>query len=130
MDKALTRLTEPAPVVGVAANVDGVAGRPAHGQPPELAALPEVGPPPGLATEDVGLLPEGLGKQDAIAQVLTRGVDGPQQHLQLVLLQLLEEGADAVGLLLSRTPGFIASSLSGLNQAFSEVCLSAAEHEH
>lgn len=117
-------------MVGIAANVHGVARRPAHGQPPQLAALPQVRPPPCLAAQDVGLLPEILRHQDTVTQILTRSIDGPQQHLQLVLLEFLEEGADGVGLLLNRTPGFIASSLSGLNQALSEVCLSAAEHEH
>lgn len=79
-------------MVRIAAYVDGIGGGAACGYPSELIALPDVGPAPGLATEHVRLVFATLPwQQHAVGELHAPTLDGGEQHLQLVVLQLLEQ---------------------------------------
>jgi hypothetical protein len=107
-------------MVRIAADVDGVAGRATPGEPSKLAALEQIGPTPGLATQHVRL--SFARQKHAVGQVPTAAFHRGAQHPQLVLLELLQQHhhiAIAAPLLLAR-----------LQQPFSQIGPSAPEHEH
>lgn len=122
---------EPAEMVGVAADVDGIGGRGANGQPLEFVGGSQLGPPPHLATEQVRVRPVRPRQQDARGQIGPAALDRRHQQLQLILLQALEQVRAHAHF--SFTPRFIVGPLSpdsGAHQTSSQAVPFASKHQH
>lgn len=140
-------MEEQAPVERVATDVDRVVGGTARGHPPQLGSVAHLRPTPRLATEHVGLFAVvfGLAHQNAVGagEVPAAVFHGRPQHLQLVVVQLLEQRVDGthrprcplaldidVGAGRGPAPLLISALLASLQQSLGQRATSAPEHEH
>lgn len=131
--EVLTRLTTVStPMVRITTNIHRITSGLTAWQTFELAGVPQFGPPPGLATQHVRL-PIGR-QQHTPGGLQAASFDGVRQHLQLLVLQLLEQLFEWLAQRLCRR--FIGLTFVGLHQPsavgapFTVGAPSAPEHEH